>query len=153
MVKNIKDAYRLAVISLMIAMSTLLLTTCKNEDDFRDYTETESYNSSIVIEDITHSAEIFTAKDGIKLIDYKHTVYAGEYTSLTLKLDGDKEYSIEVEYTSGISQSKALVPKVSDQNGYVTWRWQVGTNCKSGKYPVRIYKDTELVFESRLTVK
>ncbi len=143
--------FNILVVYIIILCSTTL-TSCKSEDVFRDYTKTESYNSSIIIEDMTDMAEIITAKDGARLINYKPIVNAGGNTSITLKLEGNTEYRIEVEYSSGISQSKALVPKVSDQNGYVTWLWQVGVNCKSGQYPVRIYKDSTLMFETRITV-
>ena len=140
-------------IVVIICSFALFLTSCKSENVFRDYTETESYSSSAEIVDTTDLAEIISAKDGVKLIHYTPIVAAGKNTSITVKAENHTEYRIEVEYSSGISQSKSLVPKTSDASGYVTWQWQVGAKCKQGAYPVRIYKGNELIFETRLNSK
>ena len=129
------------------------LTSCKSEDIFRDYTKTESYNSSKVIVDTTDLAEIVYSAKGVKLIDYTPILTAGSKTSITLKAESCTEYRIEVQYSSGISKSNSLFPKTSDKNGYINWEWRISSNCKPGTYPVRIYKDTELIFETRLKVK
>lgn len=153
MMGHVTKIYKSIVFIVITIVFTASLSSCQSEDVFRDYTETESYNSSMVIEDLTDTAEIITAEDGAELIDYKPTVTAGEYTSITIKLENHTEYRIEVEYSSGISKSKSLIPKVSDQNGYVTWEWQVGVKCSSGKYPVRVYRKNEIIFETRLIVE
>ena len=147
---NIAKGYAWLFITVLCFFT---LTSCKSEDIFRDYSKTESYNSSAVIVDLTDSAEIIFAKSSTELIDFKHTVNAGEHTSLTIKSEAFCEYRIEVQYASGISRSKQLTNKTSDHNGYVTWDWQVGTKCRSGKYPIRIYKSNELIFETRLNIK
>ena len=131
----------------------LLLTSCKSEDVFIDYFESESFNTSEIIVDLTDTAEIIKMTDGTELVDYKHTVNPGEQTSLTIKSEPFIEYRIEVEYASGVSQSKQLTPKSADHNGYVTWNWQVGTKCRPGKYPVRIYKVNEQIFETWLNIQ
>ena len=131
----------------------LLLSSCKSEDIFKDYTKTESYNSSAVIVDTTALAEIVYSAEDVKLIDYTPIITVGSKTSITLKAESDTEYRIEVQYSSGISKSNSLLPKTSDKNGYINWNWHVSANCKPGTYPVRIYKDSVLVFETRLTVK
>ena len=138
---------------LLNVLCIFALTSCKSEDVFRNYADTESFNSSTPIIDLTDTAEIVFATDGTELIDFKHTVNAGEDTSLTLKAEEFIEYRIEVEYSSGISRSKALTPRKSDLYGFVTWNWQVGTKCRPGTYPVRIYRSSELIFETRLTIK
>ena len=130
----------------------LLLSSCKSEDIFRDYTKTESYNSSVIIADTTDLAEIVYSAINVKLIDYTPILNAGSKTSITLKAESDTEYRIEVQYSSGISKANSLLPKTSDKNGYINWEWRISSNCKPGTYPVRIYKGSALVFETRLTV-
>ncbi len=129
------------------------LTSCKSEGVFKNYADTESFNSSAAVIDLTDTAEITFAASGIKLIDYKPIVNAGEYTSITIQSEAFAEHRIEVQYASGISRSKELINKASDRNGFVTWKWQVGTKCHSGTYPVRIYRSSELVLETKLNIK
>ena len=44
------------------------------------------------------------------------------------------EYDINVYYSSGVSSAQGLENKTSDENGYVSWSWKVGTNTKPGDY-------------------
>ncbi len=138
---------------ILIVCGCFIFTSCKSENVFRDYTATESYNSSVTIIDLTNTASIITTKYDARLINYIPTITAGGYSSITLKLEPETNYSIEVEYASGISKAKTLSPKTSRKNGYVSWEWQVGGRVAAGEYPVRIYKGNELVFETRLIVE
>ena len=140
---------KLCVIAICLS---LLFTSCKSEDVFRDYTLTESYNSSAVVIDTTDLSEIVYIADGVTLVDFTPKVTAGDTNSITLKAKSNTEYKIQVEYSSGISKSKSLVPKISDNNGYITWEWQVGAKCKAGRFPIRIYQSDDLVFETRLII-
>ncbi len=45
---------------------------------------------------------------------------------------------IVVQYKSGPSKAKGLVPKNADRAGRVSWTWRVGTNTTPGTWPISI---------------
>jgi len=44
--------------------------------------------------------------------------------------------TITVQYKSGPSRAKGLVPNVADSKGRVGWLWRVGSNTTPGKWPI-----------------
>jgi hypothetical protein len=44
--------------------------------------------------------------------------------------------SIVVNYKSGPSRAKGLVPKVASSSGRVSWTWRVGSNTTPGRWPI-----------------
>lgn len=50
-------------------------------------------------------------------------------------------YSITVYVRSGASGAKGLEPKVSDETGYVSWSWWVGSSAAPGTYKIVIVSE------------
>lgn len=50
-------------------------------------------------------------------------------------------YSITVYVKSGASGAKGLEPKYSDETGYVSWSWWVGSSATPGTYKIVIVSD------------
>lgn len=50
-------------------------------------------------------------------------------------------YSITVYVRSGASGAKGLEPKVSDETGYVSWSWWVGSSATPGTYKIVIVSE------------
>ena len=50
-------------------------------------------------------------------------------------------YSITVYVKSGASGAKGLEPKTSDETGYVSWSWWVGSSSKPGTYKIVIVSE------------
>lgn len=50
-------------------------------------------------------------------------------------------YSITVYVKSGASGAKGLEPKTSDETGYVSWSWWVGSGSTPGTYRIVIVSD------------
>ncbi len=65
-------------------------------------------------------------------------VSPGEYASISIQGEPNTDYSITVTYKSGASTAAGLYTKTSDNSGYASWEWKVGTRTSSGTYPIRI---------------
>jgi len=72
---------------------------------------------------------------GIEIIDYTDVIGRGEYASIKIKGTPNTYYDCDVEYKSGMSTAQGLEEKKSDSNGYVTWRWKVGTRTSTDYIP------------------
>ena len=72
----------------------------------------------------------------------------GKESEIKIKGEPNTKYDIKVYYASGVSKAKELVSKTSDSEGYVTWRWKVSANTKSGNYKFTI-NDKEYEYELR----
>ena len=64
-------------------------------------------------------------------------------TGATLAFMGEPNtlYSITVYVKSGASGAKGLEPKTSDETGYVSWSWWVGSSSTPGTYKIVIASD------------
>ena len=78
------------------------------------------------------------AQSSIRLVSLPGICFPGEYASIKIQGWPNTEYSIKVKYNSGYSEASGLYRKTSDNNGYVSWSWKVGTRTASGKYPITI---------------
>lgn len=74
----------------------------------------------------------------IELISLSSKVKRGSNATLKIKGIPNTEYHISVIYSSKESSAKGLENKISDKNGNVAWTWKIGSNTKSGTYPVTI---------------
>ena len=73
----------------------------------------------------------------ITFTEYTSNVDAGAEASVTIQGAPNTQYSINVTYDSG-STAKGLEPKTSDDNGYITWTWKVGTNTNPGEHTITV---------------
>ena len=71
---------------------------------------------------------------------------AGKIGEIKIKGKPNKEYSIKVYFSSGISKAKGLESKFSDEYGYVTWNFKISSNTKKGNYKF-IINDEEFDYE------
>lgn len=74
----------------------------------------------------------------ITIIDYSESVSRGSYAFIKIQGAPNTDYDCEVEYKSGMSEASGLGVKQSDGNGYVSWKWKVGTRT-SLDYTPTIY--------------
>ena len=86
---------------------------------------------------LTKAAPI-TRSTEITIIDYSESVSRGSYAFIKIKGAPNTDYDCEVEYKSGMSEASGLGVKRSDSNGYVSWKWKVGTRT-SLDYTPTIY--------------
>ena len=71
---------------------------------------------------------------------------AGETGEIKIKGEANKEYDIKLYYSSGVSKAKGLEKKMSDNEGYVTWNFNIPKNTKHGNYKFMI-NDYEFEYE------
>ena len=71
---------------------------------------------------------------------------AGETGEIKIKGEANKEYDIKLYYSSGVSKAKGLEKKMSDNEGYVTWNFNIPKNTKRGNYKFMI-NDCEFEYE------
>ena len=71
---------------------------------------------------------------------------AGETGEIKIKGEANKEYDIKLYYSSGVSKAKGLEKKMSDNEGYVTWNFNIPKNTKRGNYKFMI-NDYEFEYE------
>jgi len=81
-----------------------------------------------------------TLAAGITIIDYSDSVSRGAYAFIKIQGAPNTDYDCEVEYKSGMSEADGLGVKRSDGEGYVSWKWKVGTRT-SLDYTPTIYID------------
>jgi len=81
-----------------------------------------------------------TRAAGITIIDYSDSVSRGAYAFIKIQGAPNTDYDCEVEYKSGMSEADGLGVKRSDGEGYVSWKWKVGTRT-SLDYTPTIYID------------
>ena len=78
------------------------------------------------------------ASTPIEFINYTDHVDAGATATVKIKGAPNTEYSIEVYYDSTESKADGLNPKTSDDNGFVSWEWKVGTNTSKGEHSITV---------------
>lgn len=62
----------------------------------------------------------------------------GNEATVKVKTTADAKCAITVTYSSGKSKASGLERKKANSKGKVSWTWTVGSNTKTGKYPVDI---------------
>lgn len=88
------------------------------------------------------------AVQSIKTDSLTSYVSPGEYASISITGAPNTDYSITVTYNSGPSTAKGLYTKTSDNSGYVSWKWKVGTRTAAGTYPIVISGGGQTITES-----
>ena len=86
------------------------------------------------------------------LVSLTTPVKAGKSATIEITAEPNTEYSITVRYSSGPSSAKGLEPKLSDENGSVSWTWKVSANVKPGEYTIEI-KSGNAVYETTFVVE
>ena len=81
-----------------------------------------------------------TRSVGITIVDYSDTVRRGSYAFIKIQGSPNTEYDCEVQYKTTMSNADGLGVKRSDANGYVTWKWKVGSRTSLDYMPT-IYID------------
>src|SRR3989454_9021869 len=66
----------------------------------------------------------------VKLISLSSPVSPGNPASITIKTVASARCQITVQYLSGPSKAKGLIPQTADSQGQVTWTWLVGTRSE-----------------------
>src|SRR2546426_12089846 len=66
----------------------------------------------------------------VKLISLTSPVSPGNPASMTIKTVPSAKCQITVQYLSGPSKAKGLIPQTADSEGQVTWTWLVGTRSE-----------------------
>lgn len=74
----------------------------------------------------------------IELISMTTPVAQGKSATVSICGKADTEYSIKVMYSSGPSSAKGLEPKMSDENGNVSWTWRIGGSTAVGMHEIKI---------------
>jgi len=64
---------------------------------------------------------------GIEIVSCPDTVSRGEYASVQIKGEPNTDYTCSVQYKTTMSTAAGLGKKQSDDEGYVTWKWKIGT--------------------------
>ena len=110
---------------------------------------TDGNNLSVNNEVVTDNKKVENINDDkndskIEVIN-TYTV-KGDTGLIKIKGEANKEYSIKLYYSSGVSKAKGLENKISDNDGYVTWNFNIPKNTKPGKYKF-IINDTEFEYE------
>ena len=70
----------------------------------------------------------------IVITEYTNVVEAGSNAHVTIQGAPNIEYTIHVFYDSGESKAAGLENKVADENGNVTWEWEVGSKTTPGTH-------------------
>jgi micrococcal nuclease len=78
------------------------------------------------------------ASSGLSLISFTQHVSPGDEATITVHGVPGTTATIEVDYKSGPSKAKGLIPEPVGSNGDVTWIWKVGTRTTPGQWPVTI---------------
>lgn len=72
--------------------------------------------------------------------------HIGGKSEIKIKGTPNTRYTIKVYYSSGVSKAKGLSEKESDNDGYVTWNFNISPKTKKGKYKFTI-NDEEFNYE------
>jgi hypothetical protein len=72
----------------------------------------------------------------VKLISLSSPVSPGNPASMTIKTVPSAKCQITVQYLSGPSKAKGLIPQTADSEGQVTWTWLVGSRTTPGTWPI-----------------
>ena len=97
---------------------------------YSDNTAANSAYSSVV--------KIKVESTEVKFISYPETVARNEIATVEFQGKPNTEYVITVYYKSGASTADGLEPKISDDNGYVSWTWKVGGRTSPGTFKIVI---------------
>lgn len=84
----------------------------------------------------------------IQLVGISENVSPGSRAYIKVQGKPNTEYSITVEYKSGYSEAEGLYSKNSDNSGYISWNWKVGTKTSEGTYPVTITNEDTFAYET-----
>ena len=74
----------------------------------------------------------------IVFTEYTDNVSAGSNAFVTIQGAPNTDYSIHVYYSSGESSAEGLELKTSDDYGFVTWEWEVGTKTSKGTHSITV---------------
>ena len=76
--------------------------------------------------------------ESLQITSFTQTVVRGEWATLRILGKPNTEYGITVYLKSGPSGNSALIPKISDSNGYVEWKWKIYKGTSIGKFRIVI---------------
>jgi hypothetical protein len=136
-------AGRLAVVKRLLLFVALLLAGCGGAVG-------DSAAGLVLGESSVPAAEPFATKFHpteppdvvfdlpVKLTNRTASVARNTRASVTIKTTKGAECGIDVQYPSGSSTAAALVPKIANSKGVLTWKWLVGRNASKGKVPIVI---------------
>lgn len=140
-------------------MCLLLCSGCNKQDpfkndniDFGNLSSSEISAIKIAENELTSTPSAKFCADDVTMVHFTESVKRGLKAEIAIKGEPNTFYSIRVTYSSGASQSKSLVARTSDSQGYISWRWTVGAKTKPGEYPVEIFLNDQLKLKTTLTV-
>ncbi len=92
----------------------------------------------------------------VKLISLTSPVSAGEDAVITIQTTANANCQISVQYKSGPSRAKGLVPKTADSKGQLSWTWRVGSRTTPGTWPITVTcskNDQQQMFQTSFVVR
>lgn len=140
---------------IFLILSLIFLSSCRDTDVFGDYSIKYDYyeiESKDEEENIIETQEPMKETNKPQLIDFTENVICGDEATITIKAIPKTLYSIKVHYTSGVSKSAALVDKISDEKGIVSWTWKVSHNTKPGSFTVNIQTGEDIIISEKIHI-
>ncbi|GIQ67479.1 hypothetical protein DUZ99_08535 [Xylanibacillus composti] len=113
-----------------------------------NYAQEDGFHGEIELADVrTPSEDELNAASSatIEISSVTTPVYAGDYAELTARVRPGAKAEIDVIYKSGSSRAKGLEEKTADENGLVSWTWQVGSNTSAGTWSIVVRSEGESV--------
>lgn len=133
----------------MSAETTVVTETVPSFEENASSNETEAAISAAatVLPEVTVTGSMppEVPASSIILLSVTETVKRGSEASLTIRGKPGVTYSIQVFYATTESTAKGLEPKIADENGFVTWRWRVGSRTKAGSHKIQISGDGDVL--------
>jgi hypothetical protein len=76
-----------------------------------------------------------TAQASVRKVALTSVVHAGDQASLTVAVSPRARCTITVVYETTVSHAQGLNPQTGTR---ITWRWKVGSNTHSGRWPITV---------------
>ncbi len=89
----------------------------------------------------------------LKLVSVTTPCENGSNATVTIIGKPNTEYKISVYYSTKASDAQGLEPKISDNNGNVSWTWKVGANTTAGEHEIKISGGGETIKTTFTTYK
>lgn len=76
--------------------------------------------------------------EGITFLEWPETAERSEDVTVTIQGQPNTNYAITVYYKSGPSKAAGLDPQTSDDEGYASWTWHVGSKTSQGTFKIEV---------------
>ncbi|HEY3375847.1 MAG TPA: hypothetical protein VGK02_12445 [Candidatus Aquicultor sp.] len=136
---------RLYIFSIVIL--AILVTACIARNDTR---HTQSGGSTLkaannIAQEQTNTGnaaavapEQTATSQQVDIVSMPSPVYPGSAITVFAKATPDATCTVQVGYRGGKGEEKAFVAKQTEQNGLVSWTWQIDSSVPFGIYPITV---------------